>query len=447
MRPRQPGALLRISSDAFGVDGPGAIGPTAENFRSRARAVADFERAQLRRIYRWAFFLRASIGLTAWLLVSSGTFPVLEDSLYYEQVGAGVAADWLAGNSSVWLTHAMASGSQPWLLVAVIAGFYYMLGGIRALPLLIVLYSCVTAFTPVLTYHIGKIVGLQPRSARFGAWLVVISPCFAFWAGTLYKEGLILLLLNLIVYHALRLQHGFRPRSLLILAVSLPLFYALRFYLAIIVSAAIGMALLFARSPRGRRVGSSPIRFFRQLALVACLVAGVLALGMGGQVQKIMPADVAELLERVGGSRNDLSHAASGYLPDLDLSTPTKVIEFLPIGTAYFLSVPLPWHIGRLRQNLTIPETFFWLCLYPLILSGMLRGMRTNSPAATLLLMVTVTTTMFYSIFVGNIGTAYRMRSQVWLLWAVFAAWGWEWRQLRKQRKPRVDFDQPPVPA
>ena len=43
------------------------------------------------------------------------------------------------------------------------------------------------------------------------------------------------------------------------------------------------------------------------------------------------------------------------------------------------------------------------------------------------------------SMLVGNIGTAYRLRIQVWLLGAVFAGLGWQrWKELRAQRVVRV---------
>jgi hypothetical protein len=46
--------------------------------------------------------------------------------------------------------------------------------------------------------------------------LVVFSPAFAFWGGALFKDGLIFLVLNLLVYNILRLQTGMRWKSLLI---------------------------------------------------------------------------------------------------------------------------------------------------------------------------------------------------------------------------------------
>jgi len=39
------------------------------------------------------------------------------------------------------------------------------------------------------------------------------------------------------------------------------------------------------------------------------------------------------------------------------------------------------------------------------------------------LISITLAMVVLYGLFVSNIGTAYRMRAQVWLFWAVFAGW------------------------
>jgi hypothetical protein len=72
--------------------------------------------------------------------------------------------------------------------------------------------------------------------------------------------------------------------------------------------------------------------------------------------------------------------------------------------------------------------------LYPLIAIGVIRGLRVNWPGTVLLLATTGGMCVIYTLLSGNVGIAYRMRSQVWLLWAPFAAWGWEvWREGRRQ--------------
>lgn len=65
--------------------------------------VTDTERIEERKLYRFAFLLRLVIGLSVWFLIMYARIPLLEDALHYEQMGAAVAADWLAGRESIWL--------------------------------------------------------------------------------------------------------------------------------------------------------------------------------------------------------------------------------------------------------------------------------------------------------------------------------------------------------
>jgi hypothetical protein len=128
--------------------------------------------------------------------------------------------------------------------------------------------------------------------------------------------------------------------------------------------------------------------------------------------------------------------AGSGYLQEARIATHEEAVAYLPLGVFHFLTVPLPWQTGALRQNLIIPENVFWLLLYPLILIGIVRALRVNPSGTVFLLMMTVGMCVIYGLLVANVGTAYRMRSQVWLLWAPFAAWGWDaWRSRLPQAR------------
>jgi hypothetical protein len=110
-------------------------------------------------------------------------------------------------------------------------------------------------------------------------------------------------------------------------------------------------------------------------------------------------------------------------------------VEYFPVGLLYFLFVPFPWQFGSFRQNAAIPETVLWALLYPLVAVGIIRGLRVNRPGTVVLLGLTAGMCVFYALLSGNVGTAVRMRSQVWLLWAPFAAWGWETVRQRWQRR------------
>ena len=135
-------------------------------------------------------------------------------------------------------------------------------------------------------------------------------------------------------------------------------------------------------------------------------------------------------VRRAGSARE----AQSGYLQEASIASPEEALQYFPVGLLYFLTVPFPWQLGTIRQNLIIPENTFWLGLYPLMVVGISRALKSNRPGTVFLLLMTAGMCVIYALLAANVGTAYRMRSQVWLLWAPFAAWGWE--ALRERRRP-----------
>jgi hypothetical protein len=398
----------------------------ARNDPSRDQA-ASGEYNDLRRLYLWAFAFRFGAGMLAWLLTLMLNIPFLQDAFYYEELGSEIARDWLAGRPSEWLSWAMTVDRTPWLLPSFIGGFYWLTGGIRLVPLLLVGICALTALTPVLTYFIAREMGLSRSGANFAAGLVAFSPAFAFWSGGFYKEGLILLLFNLSMYHVLRLQRGWRWNSMLILAGCLFGLFGLRFYLAAMMSAIVLVGLMLGRSHRGAGV----LTMLRQILILAAFIGLLFGFGLTDRMRRILPEDVTEAMSTLESSRQNLANSAdSGFAREVSITTPAAALAFLPLGMGYFMFSPLPWQVGQVRQNLVIPETAFWIGLYPLMAWGMARGMKRNFQSSGLLLAAAIPISALYAMFSGNIGTIYRMRIQVWLLLAIFAGWGWEaWRE------------------
>lgn len=386
------------------------------------------DRATERRIYWTAFALRCGLGVAAWFLASIVKVPFLEDATQYEIIGSAIADDWLAGQQSLWLQSAIDGGTQAWVLPAIIGAFYFALGGLRAVPVLIASYAALTSYTPVITYRLTKRFGGGQRAASFAGYLVALSPGFVFWSGSLYKEGLIYFVINSAVWSVLVLIDRWRTGSFLVLTGALGLFFGLRFYIALLLTIFAAGSLLLGRG-KSTAVGAWIPILLRQLA-VAGIIGLVLTLaGVTGRMRTVIPSDWLSMTRAIQVSRSDLARANSGYLPDADVSTPAKALAFVPKGAAYFLSVPLPWQVGEIRQNLTIPETLLWILMYPLAFLGCLKTWRTHRRFTIVVVGFTFAVCFFYAVFIGNIGTAYRLRLQVWLLWAIFIGIGWEaWR-------------------
>jgi len=372
------------------------------------------------------------VGFLAYALTLYADLPIVEDARFYEEIGYEVAQDWLSGKAVDF--DALPEGVQTArLLVTAIAAFYFVMGGTRALPVLIVTFSMVTAFVPIYVYWFTRELDAPEAVARGAGWLVSLSPAFVFWSGSLYKEGLTLLLLSVAAYHTLRLQSGWKGRSVSAVALCVVAFWGVRFYLAILLALAVALSLLWGRKPRAGQPRGLPV-FVRQAAVVAAFAVVIISVGLTVRTERVLlESDEGVLVNldvrRAGSARE----AQSGYLQEASVATPEEALQYFPLGLLYFLTVPFPWQLGAFRQNVIIPENVFWLGLYPLMVVGFRRALKSNRQGTVFLLLMTVGMCVVYALLAANVGTAYRMRSQVWLLWAPFAAWGWEvWREHRR---------------
>lgn len=399
---------------------------------------AETERQFLQRVYWWGFAVRAGAGLAAYLAWLYTDLVLFEDAAYYEHMGYYVANQWLTGKSVNLFEMLPVYSRFATLLIAIIAGFYYALDGLRATPVLLVFYSAITAVVPVYTYRVAKELGTSSVTARRAAWLVALTPSFAFWSGALYKEGLVLLALNAGTYHTLRLQSRWQARSVVMVTASVLVLWGVRFYLALLMAVAVALALLWPRMHMlsGHQKAGTFAVPVRQAVVGVLLVALMFAMGAVESANQVLLETERGILVELDSRRQwDANAAASGFLQDARISTPEEAIEYFPKGLFYFLTVPLPWQFGSVRQNAVIPETAFWLLLYPFIALGFLRGLRDNRGGTVFVLMVTIGMSVLYAMLSGNVGSAYRMRCQIWLLWAPFAMWGWEaWRQQRAEK-------------
>jgi hypothetical protein len=142
-------------------------------------------------------------------------------------------------------------------------------------------------------------------------------------------------------------------------------------------------------------------------------------------------------LDRLQNSRMDLARSAeSGFSEDSDVSTATGALATIPIGFAYLMFAPFPWQAASLRQGITLPEVLVWWAMIPLMISGIVWAMRHRLRSAFPILFFSLVLTLAYSIFQGNVGTAYRQRTQIQVFLFIFVAVGWElWKEKREDRK------------
>jgi Ca2+/Na+ antiporter len=148
-------------------------------------------------------------------------------------------------------------------------------------------------------------------------------------------------------------------------------------------------------------------------------------------------------LEAVQRSRQDLATSAqSGFGKDVDVSTASGAIGAIPLGMLYLLFAPFPWQLASLRQTITLPEMLIWWASFPLLMLGLYFTIKYRLRRALPILIFTTMLTLAYSVFQGNIGTAYRQRAQVLVFYFIFVAVGFVLMKERREDKQRQKLEE-----
>ena len=205
---------------------------------------------------------------------------------------------------------------------------------------------------------------------------------------------------------------------------------SLRFYIFYMVAVAVAGSFLIGTTNSLRSIVG------RSAALV---IIGVGLTYFGVVRTATVDLDRFGSLEMVQRSRGDLATSAkSGFGSDLDVSTADGAITALPVGLTYLMLAPFPWQMANLRQAITLPEVLLWWMLIPLAIYGSWYTVKHRLRTAFPILIFTIALTIAYSIFQGNVGTAYRQRTQIQVFLFMFIAVGWV---LLKEKRENVQIE------
>jgi hypothetical protein len=117
------------------------------------------------------------------------------------------------------------------------------------------------------------------------------------------------------------------------------------------------------------------------------------------------------------------------------VSTTEGAISAIPIGIAYLMLAPFPWEASSLRSAITTPEVLVWWAMIPVVLIGAVYTIRSRLRIALPIVIFSVMLTLAYSIFQGNVGTAYRQRTQIQVFLFIFFAVGWVLIKEKRENK------------
>ncbi len=312
-----------------------------------------------------------------------------------------------------------------WGMYYLTASIYYLLGhNIFAAQSFCAVIGAATA---PMVYYCSKTVYNNIKAAKFAAIAVAVFPSFVVWSGQLLKDGLMIFLLVTIVTLVLQLQKKFNYYSLAVLLFSLVGILSLRFYVFYMVAVAVVGSFLIGVTNSNRSI-------LRNTVILALLGLSLTYLGVGKRAS--VEYEIFGNLDRVQNSRLDLAQSAnSGFNEDSDVSTAEGALSAIPEGFLYLYFAPFPWLADNLRQAITIPEVLAWWATMPFLVLGLIYTIKNRLRNAFPILIFTLLLTLAYSIFQGNVGTAYRQRTQLQVFLFILIGVGWTVYNERKENE------------
>jgi hypothetical protein len=357
------------------------------------------------------------------------------DANTYNYLG-GVIADYWAGlvdAREISYQIATMTSRPGWGMHYLVAAIYFLTGK----NILAAQSFCgvIGAATAPMVYFCANKVFNNIKVARTAAILVAFFPALVIWSSQLLKDGLVIFLLVLSITMVLQLQEKFSYVAVLILVLSLFGIITLRFYIFYMVAVAVAGSFVIGLSNKSTSI-------FRRAVVLTLIGLGLTYLG----VIRNASADLERYadLDRIQISRLDLARSAeSGFGEEADVSTAEGAITTIPIGFAYLMFAPFPWQISSFRQAITIPEVLLWWAMIPFLVPGVIYAMKHRLRSTFPILFFSAVLTLAYSIFQGNVGTAYRQRTQIQVFLFMFIAVGWHlWKEKREDRRAEAVLKQ-----
>jgi len=388
------------------------------------------------------FLLRLFVaGLLARMIIGTAIFVFRGqdffggDAVTYDFFGNAQLLGWRGDKyyQSVANQFVRSGEGSGWGMVYVVAAVYGLIG--RNMFAVQLMNSVFGAATAVVVYLCAYQVFKNLRVARIAGIAVAFYPSLVLWSAQGLKDGPIVFLLAMAILCTLKLGEKLSMKYIVVLVCALLGLIALRFYVFYMISVAIAGAFVIGMQ---QVTAKSFVRQFTAIILVG------LALTYIGVTRSATAS-----FERYGNlqtlqrSRLDLARSAeSGFGRDVDVSSTSGAISTIPLGMLYLLFAPFPWQITSLRQSITLPEMVVWWASFPLLVLGLWFAIKYRLRMISPILIFTVMLTLAYSVFQGNVGTAYRQRAQLLVFYFIFVAVGFVLMKEKREEKKRRDLEE-----
>jgi hypothetical protein len=307
------------------------------------------------------------------------------------------------------------SGAGAWGMLYIVAGVYEVLGAnMYAIQLI---NASVGASTAIVVYYTSHSLFNNARVAKLAALLVAFFPSLVLWSSQALKDALIILALSLCILATIRLMEKITVPYILVLGVCLAGLLSLRFYIFYMMAAAVAGSFVIGMKSADAR---SFLQRFVAIGLIGMAFTwfGVIRFA-AVQFEKYGNLQMIQM-SRIDQARN----ATSGFGKDVDVQTTEGALTVIPLGLLYLLFAPFPWQLASLRQSIALPEMLIWWAAFPLLVLGWWYALKHRLRQVAPIVLFTTMLTLAYAVFQGNVGTAYRQRSQLLVFYFIFVAVG-----------------------
>lgn len=382
------------------------------------------------RLFVAALYLRMAVGSLIFGFNLQAFFG--GDAFQYDLFGYALLQSWYGDSYFTALTNYFMGGDSGggWGMLYLVAVVYGAVG--RNMLAIQFLNAVMGAATAPIIYLCARHVFGNVRVARVACLFVAFYPSLVLWSAQGLKDGPIVFLLAASMLAALELGARFSTKYFLMLVCSLFALLSLRFYVFYMMVAAIGGAFII-----GMRAVTAQ-SFLRQFIVIIGISLSLTYMGVLRYAS--VQYETYGNLEAVQRSRLDQAQTGqSGFAQEVDVSTASGALTTIPMGLLYLLFAPFPWQLASLRQSITLPEMLIWWFSFPLLVLGVWFTIKYRLRQASPILIFTPMLTLAYSLFQGNIGTAYRQRAQLLIFYFMFVAVGFilikEKREDKKRRE------------
>ena len=388
----------------------------------------------LLKIFVAALLIRVLVGTL--IFVFNGRVFFGGDAIYYDYYGTAQLLAWQGDRHFQSLMTTFVSGglAGAWGMVYLVAAIYTLLGrNVLAVQLVVAVMGAATA--PVI-YLCASHVFQNVRVARFSAFAVAFYPSLVLWSSQGLKDGPIVFFLSTAIFATMKLGEKFSLKYIAILVCTLFAVLTFRFYVFYMIFAAVAGAFVIGM----QKLTAS--NFVRQFAIIILIGLALTYLGVSRYAN--VHLTLYTKLDRVQRSRQDAAVSGqSGFGQDMDVSSAEGALTTIPIGLLYLLFAPFPWQLGSLRQSITLPEMILWWTSFPLLILGLWFSIKYRLRQISPILIFTVMLSIAYSIFQGNVGNAYRQRSQLLVFYFIFVAVGYVLVLEKREDRKRRDLVEP----